>query len=73
MIDYSKGRYTVKDTNGGLIGRIDEDEYVRNGTVLRFKVDGDEFYTLDSVLIGFIRDGVVTTPSGETRYFIASE
>ena len=73
MIDYSKGRYTVKDRNGGFIGRIDEDEYVRSGTVLRFRLDGDEFYTLDSVLIGFIRDGVVTTPSGETRYFIASE
>lgn len=73
MIDYSKGRYTVKDANGGLIGRIDKDEYVRNGTVLRFRVDGDEFYTLDSVLIGFIRDGIVTTPSGEPRYFAASE
>ena len=73
MIDYSKGRYTVKDTNGGLIGRIDDDEYVRSGTALLFRLDGDEFYTLDSVLIGFIRDGVVTTPAGEPRYFVASE
>jgi len=73
MIDYSKGRYTVKDTNGGLIGRIDEDEYVRSGTVLRFRVDGDEFYTLDSVLIGFIRNGIVTAPDGAPRYFISSE
>lgn len=73
MIDYSKGRYTVKDTKGGLIGRIDKDEYVRSGTVLRSRVDGDEFYTLDSVLIAFIHDGIVTTPAGEPRYFIASE
>ncbi|HAT31360.1 MAG TPA: hypothetical protein DCW29_11070 [Janthinobacterium sp.] len=73
MIDYSKGRYTVKDTNGSLIGRIDEDEYVRSGTTLRFRVDGDEFYTLDGVLIGFIRSGIVTTPKGEPRYTIAPE
>lgn len=73
MIDYSKGRYTVKDTNGALVGRIDGDEYVRSGASLRFRVDGDEFYTLDAVLIGFIRDGIVTTPSGEPRYYIASE
>lgn len=70
MIDYSKGQYNVKDANGALVGRIDEDEYVRNGTSLRFRVDGDEFYTLDGVLIGFIRSGIVTTPKGEHRYII---
>lgn len=73
MIDYSKGRYTVKDTKGAVIGRIDEDEYVRNGVSLRFRVDGDEFYTLDGVLIGFIRSGIVTTPKGERRYVITPE
>lgn len=73
MIDYSKGRYTVKDTKGAVIGRIHEDEYVRNGVSLRFRVDGDEFYTLDGVLIGFIRSGIVTTPKGERRYVITPE
>lgn len=73
MIDHSKGRYTVKDTNGVLIGRIDEDEYVRSGASLCFRIDGDEFYTLDGVLIGFIQGGIVTTPKGERRYTIAPE
>lgn len=73
MIDCRKGRYTVKDANGALVGRIDQDEYVRSGTTLCFRVDGDEFYTLDGVLIGFIRSGVVTTPKGERRYIIVAE
>lgn len=63
MIDCSKGRYMVKDANGALIGRIDEDEYVRrSGAALRFRIDGAEFYTLDCVLIGFIRSGMVIPP-----------
>lgn len=73
MIDYSQGQYTVRDASGVLIGRIDEDEYVRNGTALRFRIDGDEFYTLDGVLIGFIRSGIVTTPKGERRYIITPQ
>lgn len=73
MIDYSQGRYTVKDSNGVVVGRIDGGEYVRSGVALRFRVDADEFYTLNGVLIGFIRDGVVTTPKGERRYVIVPE
>jgi hypothetical protein len=73
MIDYSKGRYTVKDTNGASVGRIDEDEFVRSGTTLLFRVDGEEFYTLNGVLIGFIENGIVKTPKGERRYSIIPE
>jgi len=73
MIDYSKGRYTVKETSGALVGRIDEDEFVRSGTSLLFRVDGDKFYTLNGVLIGFIENGIVTTPKGERRYSIIPE
>ncbi|MBA5689151.1 hypothetical protein [Rugamonas apoptosis] len=73
MIDYCKGQYTVRDMNGALFGRIDEDECVRSGSAPRFRIDGDEFYTLDGVLIGFIQSGIVTTPKGERRYIIASE
>ena len=42
MIDYSNGRYTVKDMNGRIVSLIDHDEFVRDGGKLRFRIDGDE-------------------------------
>lgn len=68
MIDYTKGRYIVKDMNERIVGRIDQDEFVRDGIRLLYRVDGDEFYSLDSVLIGFINDGTVCSPSGEPKF-----
>ena len=73
MINYSNGRYIVKDVSGALVGRIDEDEYVRNGAALCFRIDGDEVYALDGVLIRFIQSGIVTTPNGKRLYTIALE
>jgi hypothetical protein len=32
--DYSQGRYNVFDANEKLIGRIDEDEFIRHGLQL---------------------------------------
>lgn len=42
MMDYSKGRYNVRTPDGGFVGRIDGDEFVRNGLSLLYRVVGDE-------------------------------
>ena len=73
MIDYSKGRYVVKDADGRVVGGIDGDEFVRDGVRLVYRIDGDEFYTLDRVLIGFISEGTVLSPSGEPKFKIEAE
>ena len=47
--DFTKGRYNVYSGRGPvapLIGRIDEDEFVRSNTgELIYRIDGDEVYT----------------------------
>lgn len=67
-IDYSQGRYNVFKGRGPtapLIGRIDEDEFVRSlsGEVL-FRVDGDEFYEVNGRYLGEI------TPTEEGRAMV---
>jgi hypothetical protein len=75
MIDYSKGRYTVKDMSGKIVGRIDNDEFVRDGLKLRFRIDGDEVYELVGVdLIGYIQPGgTIASPRGQALYHIEAE
>jgi hypothetical protein len=76
MIDYSNGRYTVKDMSGKVVGRIDNDEFVRDGGKLRFRIDGDEVYELVGAgdLIGFIQPGgTITAPRGQALYRIEAE
>ncbi|MCF4997415.1 hypothetical protein GIW70_21255 [Pseudomonas syringae] len=50
--DFTKGRYNVYSGRGPtapLIGRIDEDEFVRSSTgELLYRIDGDEVYTAGS-------------------------
>ena len=47
--DFTKGRYRVyqgRSPGAPLIGRIDEDEFVRSNTgELIFRIDGNEVYT----------------------------
>lgn len=73
MIDYSKGRYLVKNAAGQLVGNIDNDEYVRNGLSLLYRIDGAEFYSRDGTLIGFIDCGRVQSTAGELLFHIYSE
>jgi hypothetical protein len=73
MIDYSKGRYIVKTPDGGYFARIDGDEFARNGLSIFFRIDGDEFYEAGGRFIGYIKDGAVRTPSGETKFTIEAE
>ena len=73
MIDYSKGRYTVRNGQGGIVGRIDEDEYVRNGAELLYRVDGDELYSNNGKFVGDIEDGNVIAPTGEVLFRIVAE
>ncbi|WP_047934657.1 hypothetical protein [Pseudomonas putida] len=61
-VDYSKGRYNVYDADRKLIGRIDEDEYIRSGAKLIYRVDDDSLYSMDGALLGFIDDGIARTP-----------
>ncbi|KQT68022.1 MULTISPECIES: hypothetical protein [Pseudomonas] len=50
--DFTKGRYNVYSGRGPtapLIGRLDEDEFVRSNTgELLYRIDGDEVYTAGS-------------------------
>ncbi len=73
MVDYSMGRYVVKTADGGFIGRIDGDEFVRNGTSLMYRIDGDEFYEAGGRLIGNIVDAVVRTRYGEAMFTIEAD
>lgn len=51
MVDYTKGRYNVFASRGPtsiIVGRIDEDEFVRNDSgKLLYRIDDDEFYAVD--------------------------
>ncbi len=76
MIDYSNGRYTVKDMSGKIVGHIDNDEFVRDDVKLRFRIDGDEVYELIGAgdLIGFIQPGgTIASPRGQALYRIEAE
>jgi hypothetical protein len=73
MVDYSKGRYNVNTPDGGFIGRIDRDEFVRNGISLLYRIDGDEFYEVAGRFIGSIEDGVVRGTNGEAKFIIKAE
>ncbi len=72
-IDYSQGRYNVFNSSGSQIGRIDEDEFVRQGSKLLYRIDGAEVYTINGELLAFIESGVAITPSGEKLFIISGE
>lgn len=72
-IDYNQGRYNVFDVNEKLIGRIDEDEFVRQGSNLLYRIDGDEVYSLNGVLLAFIDGGVAKTLDGKKFISIRAE
>lgn len=72
-IDYNKGRYIVFGLNNQPIGRIDEDEYVRSGAKLIYRIDGAEVYEINGGHLGFIDDGVATTPDGKKLFTIRCE
>jgi hypothetical protein len=73
MINYSNGRYEVKDAAGQVVGRIDGDEFVRNGASLLYQIDGDEFYAVNGGLVGIIENGVARSPSGAISFAIEAE
>lgn len=73
MIDYSEGQYTVRTAQGAIVGRIDNDEYVRSGTELLYRVDGDEMYSNNGDFLGDIEDGEVIAPTGEVLFRIVAE
>lgn len=68
-MNYENGRYQVLDAAGDYIGRIDEDEFVRNGISLLYRIDGDEFYSLHGALIGKIDQGKVYALKGSEVLF----
>lgn len=73
MIDYSEGQYIVRNAQGAIVGRIDKDEYVRNGAELLYRVDGDEMYSNNGNFVGDIEDGKVIAPTGEVLFRIVAE
>lgn len=73
MVDYCKGRYDVRTPEGDYIGRIDGDEFVRNGKSLLYRIDGDEFYEIGGRFIGTIEDGVVRGTQAQAKFVITAE
>ena len=73
MVNYANGRYVVENTRGEFVGRIDYEEYVRNGSTLLYRIDGDEFYSASGGLIGFVAEGVVLSTSGDPLFVISKE
>lgn len=71
--DFSKGRYLLKNPTGQLVGRIDNDEFVRSGASLLYRIDGNEFYSMNGDLLGFIDDGIVRNAAGENLFRIHAE
>lgn len=73
-IDYSKGRYVVVHSSGRQIGRIDEDEFVRQGSALLYRIDGTEVFDVNTGhLLGHIDSGKATRPNGQELFFIRDE
>jgi len=72
-INYSQGRYVVVDASGKVIGRIDCDEFVRSGSHPLYRVDGEAVYDMAGSLLGFIENGVVSTPDGSKLLSIKDE
>lgn len=73
MIDYSSGQYIVRNAQGAIVGRIDDDEYVRDGTELLYRVYGDEMYSNNGDFVGDIEDGKVIAPTGKVLFRIVAE
>ncbi|MEN9489788.1 MAG: hypothetical protein RJA63_237 [Pseudomonadota bacterium] len=74
-MDYSTGRYSVFDAQGSLIGRVDEDEFVRApgvGGQLLYRLDGDELYDMQGGLVGHINCGQIIV-AGTLKFRIESE
>jgi hypothetical protein len=68
-MNYENGHYQVLDAKGNYVGRIDQDEFVRNGKSLLYRIDGDEFYSLNGLLIGVIENGKVYEPKSYEALF----
>ena len=73
MVNYGKGSYIVQDATGQVIGRIDGDEYVRNGTKLLYRIEEDEFYLVNGGLVGSIDYGTVHSTEGELLFRITED
>ncbi|MFZ3121671.1 MAG: hypothetical protein WA159_25525 [Variovorax sp.] len=73
LTDYSKGRYNVMGPDKKQVGRIDEDEFVRSGTGLVCRIDGDEVYAIDGKYLGFIDSGTARSPKGDLLFTIVPE
>ena len=54
------GEWTVVDVSGAPVGRVDGDEFIRQGANLLYRIDGDEIYTVGS------NAQLVATIDGET-------
>jgi hypothetical protein len=75
-MDYSKDRYNVFDGNNKLIGRIDEDEFIRKvrGPGFLYRLEEDEVYDVSSgKIVGYIEDGVLRASGGKVIFKIEEE
>ncbi len=74
-MDYSTGRYNVFEPSGIQIGRIDQDEFVRSGSQILYRIDGNEVYGVKAghPPLAFIENERATTREGTVLFWVEEE
>lgn len=59
------GEWLVVDTEGRAVGRVDGDEYIRQGAELLYRIDGKEIYRTGpgAKLVALIEGQTATVPA----------
>lgn len=65
------GEWTVVDASGNEVGRVDGDEYIRQGDALLYRIDGAEIYTAGDkgTLVAIIEGKIAREPDSEQVVF----
>ena len=60
------GSWIALDGQGRHVGRVDGDEYVRDGVRLIYRIDGDAIYSMDmpATLLASVAGTTAHTPQG---------
>lgn len=65
------GEWTVVDANGNKVGRVDGDEYIRQGATPLYRIDDAEIYTagVKGTLVAIIEGKIAREPNSEQVVF----
>ncbi len=65
------GEWTVVDASGNSVGRVDGDEYIRQGDTPLYRIDGAEIYTAGEkgTLVAIIEGKIAREPDSPQVVF----